>query len=242
MCGGKTVYDCNGSGNRSTRVITGKVAGGTEKTLLSEDYVYRKDQLVSISDLVNGVETTFGYDGNGNRKSKVTVGGFGGNRTNTNYAYDVYNNLTGITQLPNTQTLVARGKTIGSIGAATARYNFPGYSTSYEYDVQSRRVFKQNSVLNADETTTAGTPTEVSFFGRMPVLEHQNAVLSQYHVRGGGMAGGVGGLLYSKKGTDFVYSFHNHRGDVGSKLGVSQNNLTSGLVVNMLLHAEAAAD
>ena len=85
---------------------------------------------------------------------------------------------------------------------------------AYTYDYRTRRVGR----------TEAGKSSAVVFLGGLSVLEYgreangaRKAQPEVEHIRGSGMAGGVGGMVYSVRGGDPSYNLYDSRGDVVAK-------------------------
>jgi RHS repeat-associated protein len=157
------------------------VSGG-----VTTDYEY--NSLNQMTEADNGTTaTTFTYDFNGNRITRV----MGGN-TDT-YTYDFENRLVGLTKT-----------TTGGVGAY-----------AYTYDYRTRRVLRGETPAGGSLTATkvvfaGGTSCQELTVGgsSTPVVEY---------VRGSDYGGGVGGILYTLRGGTPSYTHYNNRGDVVAK-------------------------
>jgi RHS repeat-associated protein len=83
---------------------------------------------------------------------------------------------------------------------------------SYSYDHRTRRVLR-------DETSACGQSDDVSFAGGLSVQEYQTGQTSPFveYIRGSDYGGGIGGVLYTIRGSARSYNAYNSRGDVVSK-------------------------
>ncbi len=139
--------------------------------------------------------TTYGYDSNGNRTSQGIQDAVSGVQL-TSYAWDAQNRLKQVT-MPD------------------------GVVHGYRYDHRTRRigitkigggqaeqgttvVFSGGLSLAEWEVASASLPTQIASPG-VPTVEYS---------RGPDMGGGVGGLLYSLRGTTLKYNLSNGRGDI----------------------------
>jgi RHS repeat-associated protein len=201
-----TSYAYDMANNRTAKTVTGGSEAGRWTYTHNE-----ANQLVSWTkrDVAGTTElksATLTYDGNGNRASQTVTGTpDAGNDMQppnaaigtTTYTWDLSNRLMGVT-LPN------------------------GNSYGYQYDYRGRRV----SIV---EGGSIGSPkyTAVSFSGGLSVAEWEapvggslGPVATVEYQRGPDMGGGIGGLLYSNRGsTDIRHNLFNARGDV-----VAQSN------------------
>ena len=80
---------------------------------------------------------------------------------------------------------------------------------SYAYDHRTRRVLR-------DESAAGGDEIKLSFIGGTSAMELDGAATAATFIRGSDYGGGVGGMLYSPRGTPAVpsYAHSNHRGDI----------------------------
>ena len=133
-----------------------------------------------------------GYDANGNRASRTVTGG--GDAGTDTYSYDRENRLVGV---------VKRG------GSGIGTY-------AYGYDYRTRRIVR-------DETGAGGAVTKVVFSGgtSMMELDNESTYPSVEYIRGSDYGGGVGGILYTLRGTEASFTHENRRGDVVAKTNVS---------------------
>lgn len=163
----------------------------------------------------------FAYDANGSRTNMVkTVGG--ASSTSTAYSYDEDNRLVAVSD--------------GGSGSTPTH--------TFAYDYRSRRYYR----------STPTTPHMYCVFdGGLSIQEHEvpsadltlnpltlNTVQTEF-VRGEGMGGGVGGMVYSIKHPapdaqsqtpTIIYSHANHRGDV-----IARSNQDKGLTSFALYEA-----
>ncbi len=203
-----TAYTYDAANNRERKTVT----GGSEPCLWSY-YYNNANQLTGWNKYtVNGYSglksATLTYDLNGNRTSQI-IGGTaddGGvnppNKANgtTSYTWDNTNRLASVT-MPD------------------------GKQFSYTYDYRMRRV-----ATHASGTGVTPKHTSIVFSGGLSVSEYESASapgsggvpaatapVVQYQ-RGPDMGGGIGGMLYSLRGTSGSltpkYSLNNGRGDI----------------------------
>ena len=196
-----TTYTYDAANNRSSKTVT----GGSDPGVWS--YTYNAaNQLLSWEqdDSQNGSplkSATLTYDASGNRISQ-TVYGSTGNGLNpppaasgtTTYQWDAQDRLSSVT-LPD------------------------GTQYAYDYDYRTRRIGTHRYVSSAQQTQTA-----IVFAGGVSLAEYDSATGSLpatptvEYTRGPDMGGGVGGMLYSIRGSATVpvlkYSLSNGRGDI----------------------------
>ena len=131
------------------------------------------------------------YDANGNRTNKTEI--VDGASSSVEYAYDEDNRLLSV-------AVTDAGKT---------------KNHTFAYDYRTRRIFRE-------------TPTEKTlhiFDGGLSVQEYDFveatspslSTLSTESIRGEGMGGGVGGMVYSIRNGQLTASHSNHRGDVTAR-------------------------
>ena len=164
------------------------ITGGAHPGTAS--YTYNAvNQMTGFSEGTRDVSLT--YDPNGNRATRVIDSG-----TDT-YSYDFENRLVGL------QKNIAG---IAGAGITTGTY-------AYAYDYRTRRVTRDES------GTSGGVTTKVIFSGGSSVLELDNGSTSPTveYIRGSDYGGGVGGVLYTLRGTTPSYTHENRRGDVVAK-------------------------
>ncbi len=149
------------------------------------------NQLTSYSSAGRSVALT--YDAAGNRTRRVVSGTAASDAGTDSYSYDFENRLISVT------------KTAGSSG-----------TYAYSYDYRTRRVVR-------DETNAGGVQTNIVFSGGVSVQEY--AAGSTYtaveYIRGNDYGGGVGGILYTLRGSDPSFTHENRRGDVIAKTNAS---------------------
>jgi RHS repeat-associated protein len=164
-----------------------------EKGALKSDITYTNNalnQLTGWHDAVADKNVSYVYDDNGSRQSKtVYVGGVASSLTE--YEYDVDNRL--------------------------LKATVDGAENTFEYDYRSRRYYRATA-----------TETNICVFdGGLSIQEYDATTSTTPHIsrlttefiRGEGMGGGVGGMVYSIRkdgdGKDQIICSHaNHRGDV----------------------------
>ncbi len=194
-----TVYGYDAAHNRTTKVE----AGGTPAVTKSLTYFFNSDnqltKWVESSNTAPERTTSLAYDHNGNRTSQtISTTGTAGDHT-TNYAWDSLNRLKQVT-LPD------------------------GSTHQYGYDYRTRRISVQDgSVTQA-----------IVFSGGLSLAEYGVATAAQgisnpgtpsvQYQRGPDMGGGVGGLLYSVRGSVTKFNLSNGRGDI-----VAQSNSSGAL-------------
>ncbi len=146
------------------------------------------------SGVTNAIYT---YDANGNRQDKFII--VDGTTKPTNYEYDEDNRLIKVTARDTEQPKVY----------------------SFEYDYRTRRIER----ISPTETTTH------VFDGGLGVQEYDTSgsatlsvnSLTTESIRGEGMGGGVGGMVYSVRNGQIEVSHSNHRGDVFARTDNSGN-------------------
>jgi hypothetical protein len=198
----RTDYPWDHADNRLS--MTKYVDGETPTVTL-----YTNNALNQITGWSGGsTNVVYTYDANGSRTNKaVTVGG---TTSVSSYTYDEDNRLI----------------------EAVAGVGDPGEATSiFKYDYRSRRYYRSSP-------STPSTPhmycvfdgglsiqeyTGVSQASSLPSVSH---LPDTEFIRGEGMGGGVGGMVYSIKDGDIICSHANHRGDVIARTD-SSGSLTS---------------
>ena len=188
-----------------------------------------------VTESVSGtspVSTTYGYDNANNRLSKAVTGGT--DAGTTNYFYNSINQLLNYNDGNRFVVLTydaagnrsTRSVTVGASYAtdnygydfenrltSLVRYTSPGTGTyTYAYDYRTRRILR-------NETQAGGVSTKVVFSGGLSVQEYAggSTTTSVEYLRGSDYGGGVGGILYTIRGTDLSYTHENRRGDVVAK-------------------------
>jgi len=80
---------------------------------------------------------------------------------------------------------------------------------TYSYDYRTRRVER-------DESLAGAATTELSFSGGLSVQEYDNAATSPTveYIRGSDYGGGIGGILYTLRGSASSFKHYNSLGDV----------------------------
>jgi len=196
-----TTYTYDDANNRDTKTIT----GGTEPG--HWDYTYNAaNQLVSwtkrsapaapVTSILRSATLT--YDDAGNRTSQTIQeqGTPNPEPRTTAYTWDAQDRLASVT-LPD------------------------GSEHRYAYDYRTRRI----STGVRTPSSANETKTSIVFSGGLSVAEWEQEsgtglqpVLSApptvEYTRGPDMGGGVGGLLYSKRGSSLKYNLSNGRGDI----------------------------
>ncbi len=134
----------------------------------------------------------------------------------TSYNYNALNQLTSYSSAGRSVAL-----TYDTVGNRTRRVvsgtaASDAGTDSYSYDYRTRRVVR-------DETNAGGVLTSVVFSGGVSVQEY--AAGSTYtaveYIRGSDYGGGVGGILYTLRGSDPSFTHENRRGDVIAKTNAS---------------------
>lgn len=87
----------------------------------------------------------------------------------------------------------------------------------YAYDHRNRRVVR-------DESLAGGQSDEISYSGGLSAQEYQSGQTTPFveYIRGSDYGGGIGGVLYTVRGSDRSYNAYNSRGDVVSKTNQSE--------------------
>ena len=181
----RTEYDWDDADNRSA-MRQYEISGTTTSLVSAVDYYYNElNQLRAHCSDDEDIE--YYYDANGSRTNAVSW--VGGSSSSTAYSYDEDNRLIAV-----------------SLDAPTNTHTFA-------YDYRSRRIYRS-------------TPTEANvsvFDGGLAIQEYvvggrdgspQPSALRTEFIRGEGMGGGVGGMVYSIQNGDIICSHANHRGDV----------------------------
>lgn len=172
-------------------------------------------------------QVSYTYDGAGSRITRTEAGK---EQSPDLYSYDREHRLTGLSQTreATVQITVSPQQTGGvtlspAAAAARAEATFSRRRDyAYAYDYRTRRVGR----------IEGGAASTVVFLGGLSVQEYgreangaRKAQPEVEHIRGSGMAGGVGGLVYSVRGAGAgaqpSYNLYNSRGDV-----VAQTNGT----------------
>lgn len=176
--------------------------------------------------------TSYSYDAGHNRTGKTVTGGSNPGTWVSSYGTtaDGYNSnqlksvtkgstITGFSYDANGSRTI---KQVGGVTTQTYAYDFENRLTqvtdttsgtfAYTYDHRTRRVGR-------DESAAGGQNDEVSFSGGLSVQEYTGgaSLPTVETIRGSDGGGGVGGVLYSIRGTNRSYNAYNSRGDVVSK-------------------------
>ncbi|MCW0218828.1 MAG: hypothetical protein OJI67_10950 [Prosthecobacter sp.] len=185
-----TSYEYDDANNRSSKTVT----GATDPGYWTYDY-NEANQLESWAQYTELSGTLlksagFVYDSNGNRTSQSVVEA--SVTTTTTYAWNAQDRLTGVT-MPD------------------------GTEHGYLYDYRARRVETTRTGGSLPAQTTA-----IVFAGGLSLAEYESTVPAPiavqsptvHYLRGPDMGGGVGGMLYSIRGSTLRYSLSNGRGDI----------------------------
>ncbi|MES2982409.1 MAG: RHS repeat-associated core domain-containing protein [Verrucomicrobiota bacterium] len=201
--GGPTVttsYAYDKNNNRTLKVVVGGSNPGTwiSKYGTTADG-YNSNQLRSVSTTnIGRLSISFFYDPNGNRIEKrftyVDEGAPPPTVSRQYYSYDSDNRLVSLNDS-------VKGTFL------------------YTYDHRSRRSGR-------DESLAGGVSKKLSFSGGMSVQEFTSGsgTPDVETIRGSDYGGGIGGVLYTIRGTARSYNAYNSRGDV-----VSQTNDTASI-------------
>ena len=128
------------------------------------------------------------YDANGNRDNKfITVGG---TTSPSSYSYDEDNRLISVT---------------------TRETEIPK-TYSFAYDYRTRRITRETPTEKTVHVFDGGL--SVQEYDASSSLQPQVSNLLTESIRGEGMGGGVGGMVYSIRNGQIEASHSNHRGDV----------------------------
>ena len=188
---GSTAVTTTYAYDQANNVLSKAVAGGANAGTTTYAYANGLNQLTGVSGPAGS--ETFTYDANGNRATRVV-----GTVTDT-YTYDCENRLVGF------------ANNTGVNGTRAGTY-------AYTYDYRTRRVAR-------DESAAGGALTKVVFSGGTSVreLETNNGTLTPTvdYIRGSDYGGGVGGVLYTLRGSTPAYTHENRRGDVVAKTDAS---------------------
>ncbi len=195
-----TAYAYDAANNRASKTVQ----GGSEPGFWQYDY-NAANQLVSWRKLAGPWGTllkqaTLDYDANGNRSEQTVTDVATSTAAVTQYSWDAQDRLSAV-EMPD------------------------GQVHGYEYDYRTRRMGISRA---GGQQGGPGTVTAVVFSGGLSLAEWETTGNSEpgtenppsvHYTRGPDMGGGVGGLLYSRRGETLKYNLGNGRGDV-----VAQSN------------------
>ena len=195
------------------------------------DRTYRLTTETIVETAGSTIATAYFYDKNNNRSSKVVTGGSNpgtwafalGTTTdgyNSNQVKSVTKGAT-VTSFLYDSNGNRTDKKIGATSVQTYGYDFENRLVSlaeltktfaYSYDHRTRRVGR-------NESAAGGTADQISFAGGLSVQEYLGSATTPAveYIRGSDYGGGIGGVLYTIRGTDRSYNAYNSRGDVVSK-------------------------
>lgn len=191
-------YDhCN---RLDTETIT--PSGGSPATT---DYGYDlADNRVSKSDGTTTTDYFFGNGNNGANSNQLISYGPSGQTATHNFTYDGNGNRETRVTSAGTETYSWDDEN-RLIALDTAGGDFV-----YVYDHRTRRIVR-------DESAASGVLTELTFSGGTSVQEANSSGTVQVElIRGSDWGGGVGGVLFTIRGTFRSYNAYNSRGDVVS--------------------------
>lgn len=175
------------------------------------------------------ITTNYVYDAGNNRTEKTVVGGTNAGVTtytinnldqvvalsstsgSTSFTYDTNGNRKVRTKGVQTDTYTYDGenrltelvKTIPDAGLTTGTFG-------YTYDYRTRRVER-------DESGAGGNTTKIVFSGGLSCFETESGARTVEYIRGSDYGGGVGGILYTLRGSAPSFNHYNNRGDVVAK-------------------------
>lgn len=155
---------------------------------------YTYNSLNQMTATSNGTRSeALSYNYNGNCVSDVVTGGSDAG-TDT-YGYDIENRLIQMVK--------------GTTGTGTGTY-------TYGYDYRTRRILR-------DESNAGGVVTHLIFSGGTSVqeIDGTNTTPTVEYIRGSDYGGGVGGVLYTLRGSTPSYTHANRRGDIVAKTDAS---------------------
>jgi len=183
--------------------------------------------------------TEYAYDDANNRTDKdVTVNG--GTTTNWTFTLGTFadgynsNQIKSVSDGATTTTFLydqngnRSQKQVGGVTTQTYSWEHENRLTQvvdttqgtyvYSYDHRTRRVLRDES------GTSGGQSDDISFSGGLSVQEYQSGQTSPFveYVRGSDYGGGIGGVLYTIRGSARSYNAYNSRGDVVSKTDDSE--------------------
>jgi RHS repeat-associated protein len=201
----------------------------------NHDRAYRLKMEIASETGGTTVTTTYDYDKANNRTSKIITGGTSPGTEISAYGQltDGYNSnqLKSVTKGATITTFQydSNGnrsiKQVGGITSQTYGYDFDNRLTgltdttkgtfAYTYDHRTRRVGR-------NEQGGAGVPpaaSEISFSGGLSVQEYATGGTTPNVelIRGSDYGGGIGGVLYTIRGSARSYNAYNSRGDVVSQ-------------------------
>jgi RHS repeat-associated protein len=194
-----TAYAYDAANNRASKTVQ----GGSEPGFWQYDY-NAANQLVSWRKLAGPwgtllKEATLGYDANGNRSEQRVADVATLTAAVTQYSWDAQDRLIAV-EMPD------------------------GQVHGYEYDYRTRRM----GISRAGGAQGGpGMATAVVFSGGLSLAEWESTATTDpsslipdpsspivHYTRGPDMGGGVGGLLYSRRGETLKYNLSNGRGDI----------------------------
>ena len=211
--------------------------GGSLPARTVENTYDRTHRLTKEKETKSGatVTTTFDYDKNNNRTAKTLAGAASGNGT-TSYLIGTGGNGAAANQIlsftrPDTTTVTFTHDDNGNRLTRTEGGNTDDYEYDYDnrlvdldyqtgssgagayhyrYDHRTRRVLRSEP----------GTATEITFNGGTSAAEYDNGTANPptvEYIRGSGMGGGIGGILYTARSGTYSHNHHSARGDVTAK-------------------------
>jgi RHS repeat-associated protein len=207
----ETSYMWDDADNRESKKVY-EIDGETSRLVHDMGYVYNAlNQLKTIDDTVAEEYFGYQYDANGARVYKNAYNMLTDVTVITTYDYDEDNRLTEV-----------------CVDSTTPTHEFA-------YDYRSRRYYR-----GTPESDGSTKHMYCVFDGGLSIQEYtvpqalslpSSATLTTEFIRGEGMGGGVGGMVYSIKGggtanEDIICSHANHRGDVIARTD-SSGSLTS---------------
>lgn len=194
-----TAYAYDAANNRASKTVQ----GGSEPGFWQYDY-NAANQLVIWRKLAGPWGTllkqaTLGYDANGNRSEQTVTDVATSTAAVTQYSWDAQDRLSAV-EMPD------------------------GQVHGYEYDYRTRRT----GISRAGGAQGGpGMATAVVFSGGLSLAEWESTATTDpsslipdpsspivHYTRGPDMGGGVGGLLYSRRGETLKYNLSNGRGDI----------------------------
>ena len=178
-----TEYQFDLQGNRLNKIVKDAAGNQTELWVYSNDNLNRTTQVLYSENSIHVKTFTYNYDLNGNRLNKIIADiSSGSNLTNHTSSYDQENRLKSVAD------------NSGDIFTAS-------------YDYRTRRMIKgegTNSAQNILKTTT------YIYDGGVTCQETQavngTEMLVKQYIRGNGMGGGIGSVLYMERAQDLSSS------------------------------------
>lgn len=187
----ETQFDWDAAGNREE---VRRYTGGSLASTTVYKPASKLNQMMGWSS--GTTNALYVYDANGNRDRKfIRIGG--ATASSTEYAYDEDNRLVEV----------------------TTRSTEAAKTYSFGYDYRTRRISRETPTEKTTHVFDGGLSVQEYDASQSPTPNAQS--LSSESIRGEGMGGGVGGMVYSIRNGQLEASHSNHRGDVVARTDAS---------------------